>query len=455
VLGPIAIRASDGYPRVEDTSAPSSMEGIARRTISLDGADVAHRFLPATAGESVWFSYVYAKPQLRDYYLQGVVHPDWLAWANAAVYTAPLVEERFRAALDWFAVDSFSVFDDPNFTGNLARFESGDLARRVAQSDPPAYRQYAVPSPTSIWRPTDAPLLIVVGTRDEYYGVARAALDRGARPGTLIPIWWQETADRLPSAMLQRAQAVLVEDGRFGDRASAEHALVAFAANGGRVLLDAHGASGVLSAAWPVDGATDEAIADWRLRAGSASVRVQDFSPPVYDGGPWGAPIATSVRAGAHAVLEQDGRALVAERAVGSGAFVWIGGNLLYHARAYGNRAESDFLMSLFGPVRGDASAEGRATLVDPERSDVREFGASGVVVSQSYHPKWTAHWSDGSALPVYYAGPGLIYVPTPSTEGVLTLELGRAWTDYAVWLLVILGLIVIAWRRTADTTRD
>ena len=139
---------------------------------------------------------------------------------------------------------------------------------------------------------------------------------------------------------------------------------------------------------------------------------------------------------------------------MGAGAFTWIGGNLLYHARAYGNQAESDFLMSLFGSVGRDASLDGVGKLLDPERSIVRVLGASGVVVSESYHPKWTARWSDGSALPVYYAGPGLIYVPTPSQDGALTLELGRAWTDYAVWALVIFGIVLVRWGRTADTSR-
>ena len=446
-LGPAALRASNGYPQVEDTSAAKSVESLARRTIRVNADDATHRFLPATASESVWFSYLYAKPQLRDYYLQGVVHPDWLAWANAAIYTAPLREGRFRAALDWFAVDGFTVFDDPNFTGNLAAFERGDLVRRVAQSDPPVYRQYAVPDPKTIWRPTNARLLLVVGGRDEYDTVARMTLDRGARPGTLIPIWWPETADRLPSDLLERAQAVVLEDGRFGDRGAAERSLAAYAASGGRVLLDAHGASGALSSLWPVDGASDEAIGEWHLRASSASLRVSDFAPPRYDDGPWGAPIATALRADARALLAQDGRALVAERAVGKGAIVWIGGNLLYHAKAYSNDVESQFLFELLGPLGGDSTVVGDATRLDAERVAVHSSGASGVFVSESYHPKWTAHRSDGTALPVYYAGPGLMYVPTPSSDSTLTLEFGRTWTDYGVWVLVILGLVLCVWR--------
>jgi hypothetical protein len=451
-LGPSALLASGGYPRVEDASAPASSEALARRTIIVDGDDLAHRFAPATAAESVWFSYVYAKPQLRDYYAQGVLHPDWLAWANAAIYTAPFHEGRFRAALDWFAIDGFTLFDDPNFTGNLARFERGDLVQQVAVSDPPAYRQFAVRDATAVWRPTNAPLLVVVGGREEYDTVARMTLDRGARPGTLIPIWWQDTADRLPSDLLQRAQAVVMEDGRFGDRAAAERSLAAYATNGGRVLLDAHGSSPALSDLWPVDGATDEAIAAWRLHASSASLRVQDFAPARYDDGPWGAPVGTTLRADARVLLDQDGRPLVADRAIGKGTVVWVGGNLLYHAKAYANDVESDFLAGLFGPLGRDASVSGEATRLDAERVTVRSSGASGLFVSESYHPKWTARWSDGSALPVYYAGPGLTYVPTPSSAGALTLEFGRTWTDYAVWVLVILGLVMCVWRRRAAT---
>ena len=451
-LGPSALRASNGYPRIEDSTAPGAIEALAKRTIAVNGADLTHRYLPAIAAESVWFSYVYAKPQLRDYYGTGVVHPDWLAWVNATVYSPPLNVERFRAALDWFAVDGFTVFDDPNFTGNVAAFERDGALRVVATSDPPAFREYGVIGAGGIWRPTNARVLVVVGGREEYDTVARMTLDRGARPGTLIPIWWQDTADRLPSELLQRAQAIVIEDGRFGDRAAAERSLASYAANGGRVLLDAHGSSSGLSALWPVEGSTDEAIAEWRLHASSTALHVKDFAPARYDDGPWGAPVATALRTDARVLLDQDGRALIAERATGKGAVVWIGGNLLYHAKAYANDVESDFLFGLLGPLGRDATVPGEAKRLDPERASVHAVGASGVFVSESYHPKWTARWSDGSALPVFYAGPGLIYVPTPSSDGTLTLEFGRTWIDYGVWVLVILGLLICVWRRKGTT---
>ena len=60
-----------------------------------------------------------------------------------------------------------------------------------------------------------------------------------------------------------------------------------------------------------------------------------------------------------------------------------------------------------------------------------------------------------GTALPVFYAGPGLIYIPTPSSEGTLTLEFGRTWIDYGVWVLVLLGLLIcLMGRKRSDPSR-
>ena len=219
------------------------------------------------------------------------------------------------------------------------------------------------------------------------------------------------------------------------------------------MLLDARGAAPTLSDLWPVEGATDEAIAAWRLR-GPGDLRVSDFAPPLYGGGPWGAPVGTALRADALAVLAQDGRPLVAERPSGRGAVVWLGGNLIYHALAYANDVEADFVVGLLGRVATPVAVSGEAKRLDPERVAIMPAGAKGVFVSESYHPKWTARASDGSARPVYYAGPGLIYVPTSANDGMLTLEYGRAWSDYVVGPLVLAGLLVLSGRPRLPSRR-
>src|SRR5207244_13082906 len=116
-------------------------------------------------------------------------------------------------------------------------------------------------------------------------------------------------------------------------------------------------------------------------------------------------------RAGADGALRHERPSVLVEDDASVGAVVWVGGNLLYHAKAYGNDIESDFLFGLLGPLGRDASVAGDANRTGAERGTVRSSGARGIFVSESFHPKWTARWSDGSATSVYYAGPGLIYV--------------------------------------------
>src|SRR5207237_2326324 len=59
-LGPAALRASDGYPRVEDSSAPASSEALAKRKITVYRDDRAPPAAPATAAAPVWLSRRYA-----------------------------------------------------------------------------------------------------------------------------------------------------------------------------------------------------------------------------------------------------------------------------------------------------------------------------------------------------------------------------------------------------------
>jgi len=38
------------------------------------------------------------------------------------------------------------------------------------------------------------------------------------------------------------------------------------------------------------------------------------------------------------------------------------------------------------------------------------------------------------------------MYVPVPPGDGVLSLEFGRGWLDYAVWVPLLLGVLVCLW---------
>jgi hypothetical protein len=148
-------------------------------------------------------------------------------------------------------------------------------------------------------------------------------------------------------------------------------------------------------------------------------------------------------------ILSQDGRPLIAERSIDKGRVLWVGGNLFYHAKSKASDAETTFVTGLLGPATAARPATSEMHWIDPEHVDIRTAAASGVFVSESYHPKWSARWSDGTTLGVYYAGPGLVYVPTPSGDGLVTLKFEQSVSDYLVWLPPLAGLVLLIrpWR--------
>lgn len=444
-IAPEALATHRGYPSVEDTSRPGAVEEIARRSLQVDGIDLAHRFLPATAFESVFFSYFYAKPQLRDYYGTGVVHPDWLAWANAAIYTPPFDPGRFAAALDWFAIDEFSVdLREPNFTGNLAAFTASPLVRAVGDSNPPIFRRYAVTSPRSTVRETNTKLLIVVSGPQEYDTIARMVMEHSDASGALLPIRWSGTVADLPSELVVRAGTIVVTPGTLGDDARADALLRTFVEHGGRAVYDAASAPGAtLSGIWPVPSYARVSVPAWHLTA-QGGVAPPAFADATFDGGAWNAPLAAGLAPGAIADVAQDGRPLIAHRAVGSGETVWIGGNLFFHARSKNSDPELALLLGQLALPRQTA-AQRPASFVrdDPEHLRVMTTGSPGVLVSESFHPSWSARWSDGRSLPVAYAGPGVMYIPVPADPGTLALSHGLQPADVLAWILFGLGALV------------
>ena len=444
-IAPAAFADHRGNPSIEDTSYPDSIEEIARRSLQVDGADLAHRYLPASASESVFFSYLYAKPQLRDYYGTGVVHPDWLAWANAAVYTPPFDAQRFAAALDWFAIDEFSVdLRDPNFTGNLADFARSPLLRVAGESDPPIFRRYAVTAPQPAVRETNAKLLVVASDLPEYDTIARIVMERTEAPGGLLPIRWPGAVGDLPGELVARAATIVVTPGAIGDEARATEVLQGFVERGGRAVYDAGSSPGAsLPRLWPVSSYSRALVPAWRLTA-APGVAPPAFADASFEGGPWNAPLAAGLEPGAIADLSQDGRPLIAHHAVGAGRTVWIGGNLFFHARSKRSVSETHLLLAQLG-VPHDLPTPLPATFVrdDPEHLRVMTTGASGVLVSESFHPSWGARWSDGLPVPVAYAGPGVMYVPVPAEAGVLTLSHGLQPAEVLAWVLFGLGALV------------
>lgn len=437
-----AYAAQRTYPQIVDTTAPTALEEISRRALVVNGDDLSHRMLPLSAFEAVWFSAQYRKPMLRHYYDQGVTHPNWLAWAFNAFYSPPVDATRARSAADWYALDSLTVSGGLSAESGLARL--GWLAP-VASTMSTPFHEYTVAHPTTIAVTSTAPLVAVVADRAGYDRIARLLFDGGATPATRVPVWWSGTLADLPPDLASRASAVLVVGDRLGTAADAARVASAAAERGAQVVWDLAGvADGPLPPPWPAATVAARAIPSFTVSDRAGRIAATAFSPAAYGGGPWGAQVLTGVSSTVELGLGDD--ALVASRTAGAGTLVAVGGNLFYHALAYGNSAERAYVLSFLGPAATDASRDVDRYFVDPDHREIATDG-SPVVLKESIHPGWSAWWRgvDGTTrpLPIRYAGPALMLVLPPG-PGTVTFAYGAAPANVAGWLLFGLGLLAL-----------
>ncbi|TMC69452.1 MAG: hypothetical protein E6J15_12785 [Chloroflexi bacterium] len=381
-------------PYVADTTRPEFPDTVARRTLVVDGNDLAHRILPLTASEAVWFNYIYLKPQLRDYYTFGLLNPDWLFWVFDSIYHPPLNGARIAAIFDWYA-------------------------------------------------PSD------------YDRVARLLFDEGASPRTRVPLWWSGRLADLPVELADRAASVVLVGDRLGDAAEAQRVIETVTGHGATILWDiADRGDATLPAPWPVSQLSRAVFDRWDVIDRQSRISAADFSPASFEGGPWGAAVPIAAQPGAIVHLSLGTRPLIVSAQHATGSLVVVGGNLLYHAQSKANAAERRYLLSFITPSAQSAEREPAWRFVHPERREIETDG-SPVLLKESLYPKWHAHFVSPSGsdrpLRIFYAGPGLMLV-LPSGPGTVVFDyestLPIGWAAWVVTLLGVAFAFTLAWRK-------
>jgi len=440
-------------PYVADTTRPEFPDTVARRTLVVDGNDLAHRILPLTASEAVWFNYIYRKPQLRDYYTFGLLNPDWLFWVFDSIYHPPLNGARIAAIFDWYALDSFTVSTIEEKVEPVLP-ELG-LVSIVPSTKGTDFRQYAYASPTSIAALTTAPLVVVVGSTSDYDRVARLLFDEGASPRTRVPLWWSGRLADLPVELADRAASVVLVGDRLGDAAEAQRVIETVTGHGATILWDiADRGDATLPAPWPVSQLSRAVFDRWDVIDRQSRISAADFSPASFEGGPWGAAVPIAAQPGAIVHLSLGTRPLIVSAQHATGSLVVVGGNLLYHAQSKANAAERRYLLSFITPSAQSAEREPAWRFVHPERREIETDG-SPVLLKESLYPKWHAHFVSPSGsdrpLRIFYAGPGLMLV-LPSGPGTVVFDyestLPIGWAAWVVTLLGVAFAFTLAWHK-------
>ena len=439
--GSARLIAAGGYPEVYDATSLGEGPSESMRTLRLPD-DLEHRVMPNSADESVWISYRSRMPQLRDYYSQGQVHPEWLALAYTTLYDPPYDAPSARALLDWYAVSIVTVETTSDFRRNLpAMTASGDF--RVSGGEG-RYARLDVVHPAPLVVAMDVPLTVVVGSEEFYRLVTRTLLRAGVASDRALPVWWRGPLSGLDAATLARTGVLVVGASDLGDQAKAAEAVRDVARAGGRVVVDLTGwdAAQGLGSLLPIKGTLRvDFPPDWGLHG---DVDATKFAPAKYEDGPWGAEVGTSLSADARAVLALADHPVVAKRSEGAGEIVALGGNLLFHADYTRSLAERSFLVAYFVSAGEDPPArELSGSFRDPEHRVMTLDGPAIVLIKESWTPAWRAQLRSGDqdrSLSVLEAGPGVMAVIVPAA-GTLQLTYGARLVDLVSWALFVVGV--------------
>jgi len=160
---------------------------------------------------------------------------------------------------------------------------------------------------------------------------------------------------------------------------------------------------------------------DWgfRIEGHKLTVNITNntFSPPIYEGGPWGVSVSKidDLRNNATPLLISGDKVLAVYSRYGEGEVVWSGMNLPYHSLAYQNTGEADFMRRLVMGERKPITLPAemmRRSATSIIFKNVPE--ARGIIFRERYISNlvfsWRAYDREGS-LNVFMMGPGFNYI--------------------------------------------
>jgi hypothetical protein len=194
-----------------------------------------------------------------------------------------------------------------------------------------------------------------------------------------------------------------------------------------------------------------------------SGIDLQDFGPALYDGQPWLIDVGTHTSAGADVQVASHGYPLIISGSEGKGKVVMSGLNLPFHSQVYSSdTGEADLLGRLIRSVQAEAAMSTpnfQSVIHDADSAsvDLENSGATGVLFKEQDYPDWHAYAS-GQGLPIYPAGPNMMYVVLPAGE-VGTVNISYQLSDRevassAISVLTAVGLLLFVlvpvayWRR-------
>ena len=388
-------------------------------------------------------------PQTRDYFQNGILNDDFNYYLVKAVWDWGDNLDETKFLLDWWAVDKLLLSKENEYLEKFANFNLvGEMAGRL---------MYGYDQATPILSSTNTPTVLFIGERENYMVFFHALAQANINSQKIIPVYLgKDSLQGLKLSELKKFSAVFVYNLKMSDRIGLKN-LKSYVEEGGALFIEGRRQETLnLPELFPMKRVKkDEVEKKWDLAQESHDIEIdlEDFSPPVYEEGPWGISTAENLRGWAQVLISESGKPIVIGGNLGKGRIIWSGMNLPYHTVINKNKEESLFLEAIFDWLRdeeGIIETDFEVEFVHPEKRIVKlKNSAKGVLFKEANFPKWRAYIEkDGKRdkLDIYTAGPDFMYIPLSGadSEDSLILEYKKTPVDYIAYIVSLASFVTL-----------
>lgn len=378
--------------------------------------------------------------QTRDYYGQGVLYPHFQYWLEKAVFDQDNNLEETRFLLDWYAVKNFYLRKP------FSKLKSGEdftLARGF---------QYVYKQAVPILTATDALPVLFFGQMSGYEDFLYLLALGNLRSQALIPVRSSVLLENITAEEIKRFPALVIYGEKISNFRKVATVLKRYLEGGGRVYWETNEpVLERLEDPFPLTSVKREERTNWDFEAGG-------WGPPAYGAEPWGVGVGEGVKNWAKVLMKSAGKPVLVAGEYGKGKIVWSGLNLPYHIKTYKSKTEVEFWKELVGLGEGGfgEDEEDGGRFVNAQRREiVLEGKYKGVLLKESYFKNWQA-WLEEKrlassverrALRIYFAGPGMMYVPLVKDSPLpikVIFEYRAGWVEKISFLISLATLIYL-----------
>ncbi|MFH0864274.1 MAG: 6-pyruvoyl-tetrahydropterin synthase-related protein [Candidatus Gottesmanbacteria bacterium] len=363
--------------------------------------------------------------------------------------------EDVRNVTSWFGIEKILLL---NNTDSEDRFSS-DYWQTGGNMEDNMIKILNFKNPTGPLTVSSKPKILFIGkfknrAYEQFFRLACA----GAYPyGKAMFIEGKDSGriDDYTLEELKRFEMIFLYGYGYKNKDKAFSMLEQYVKNGGRVFIDTGWQ--YISADWktantpiifPVESLSWETFSSWDL---------EGFSPPLYQGQPWGISVGLKIRDWAQPRKIVNGKLAIAEGNYGKGKIIWSGINLVGHAFTYKNWTEYNLLTNIIDDLLTDFKGEDKNDEVKFTRvsADKIIFTFTSPQTNtylfwrENWHPDWEATLNQAQGqknIPLYRAGPNFMLIPADNinTSDKLTLTLKQPWLYKIAKIISIFTLLLL-----------